>query len=235
LTAYDLASGAVKWQWKDGGTPYGSPVFMTVDGVKQVVTPFDGGIAGVRADDGKLLWKVASPVSGYANSYSTPVVEGTTLIYSFSTLVPKKAGGKGGGGSTIALKIEKKGDGFTATELWKKSFAPIGYVTPTLKDGLLYGVSSGLTFFCLDAKTGDQLWTDPTKRGTCGSILDAGPVMLSLTSDSKLVAFEPSGQAYKQVAQYTVSSEETWAVPIIAGNRVLVKDKGGTLTLWTIE
>jgi outer membrane protein assembly factor BamB len=236
LTAYDLATGAVKWQWKDGGTPYGSPVFMTVDGVKQVVTPFDGGLVGVSAADGKFLWKVTSPVSGYANSYSTPVVEGATLVYSFSTPVPKKAGGKGGGGgSMIALKIEKKGDAFTTTELWKKSFAPIGYVTPTLKDGLLYGVSSGLTFFCLDAKTGEQLWADSAKRGVCGSILDAGAVMLSLTSDSKLVAFEPSGTAYKQVAQYTVSNEETWGVPIIAGNRVYVKDKGGTLTLWTIE
>jgi hypothetical protein len=32
-----------------------------------------------------------------------------------------------------------------------------------------------------------------------------------------------------------VSDSPTWSVPIIAGNRVFVKDKGGSLTLWTIE
>ena len=234
LTAYELATGAVKWHWSEGKTPYGSPVLMTVDGVQQVVTPFDGGLAGVNAADGKLLWKVESPLTGYANSYSTPVFEGSTLIYSFSIPVPKKGGG--GGGSMVAFKIEKKGDAFAATELWKKkSFGAASYHTPILKDGLLYGVSISLNFFCVDAKTGTQLWTDSAKRGVCGSILDAGPVLLSLTSDSKLVAFEPSGKAYEQVAQYTVSSSETWGVPIIAGNRVFVNDKAGTLTLWTIE
>ena len=28
---------------------------------------------------------------------------------------------------------------------------------------------------------------------------------------------------------------ETWCVPIVAGNRIFVKDKAGSLTLWTLE
>ena len=42
LTAFDLADGAVTWKWTGGGIPYGSPVLMTVDGVKQIVTPTQG-------------------------------------------------------------------------------------------------------------------------------------------------------------------------------------------------
>ena len=228
LTAYDLASGAVKWQWTGGGAPYGSPVLMTVDGVKQVVTPYEGGIAGVGLADGKLLWHVKIAGGGYQANYSTPLFDGNTMIYSIT-------GGKKGGGSTAAYKIEKKSDAFAATELWKKPIAAAGYHTPLLKDGLIFGVSSANTFFCVDAKTGAELWKDSTKRGKCGSILDAGPVLLSLTSDSKLVAFKASGKAYEEVATYTVASSETWAVPIIAGNRIFVKDKGGSLALLTIE
>ena len=60
--------------------------------------------------------------------------------------------------------------------------------------------------------------------------------MLSLTSDSKLVAFKAERQGVQAGrAQYTVSNSETWGVPIIGGNRVFVNDKAGTLTLWTIE
>ncbi|MBI1829941.1 MAG: hypothetical protein HYR84_00660, partial [Planctomycetes bacterium] len=57
----------------------------------------------------------------------------------------------------------------------------------------------------------------------------------SLNADKNLIAFRPSGKGYEEVAKYRVSDSETWCVPIIAGNRVFVKDKAGSLTLWTIE
>ena len=229
LTAFDLNSGAVKWTGPGGGAPYGSPVLMTVEGTKKVVTPTgSNNLIGVNLADGKPLWQVKLEGGSYFPNYSTPLIDGAMVYYSVT-------GGKGAKGNFIALKIEKKGDGFTATQVWKKPFAAAGYHTPLLKDGLLFGVSSGKTFFCLDAKTGDELWKDKTTRGECGSILDAGPVLLSLTSDKQLVAFKASNKEYMELAKYTVSDAETWSVPILAGNRIFVKDKGGSLTLWTIE
>src|SRR5262249_34072818 len=58
LTAFDLANGEPKWEWKGGQAPYGSPVLMTVDGTKLVVTPYAGGLAVVTLADGKLAWEV---------------------------------------------------------------------------------------------------------------------------------------------------------------------------------
>jgi outer membrane protein assembly factor BamB len=235
LTAFDLNSGAVKWTGPAGGAPYGSPVLMTVEGTKQVVTPTgSNNLVGVNLADGKQLWQVKLEGTSYFANYSTPLVHGAMIYYSVSA-------GKGGkGGNTMALKIEKNADGFTAAQVWKKSFAAAGYHTPLLKDGLLFGVSSGKTFFCVDAKTGEELWKDTKARGECGSILDVGPVLLSLTSDKELVAFKASNMGYMEIAKYTVADAPTWSVPIIAGNRVFVKDKGtkdkdGSLTLWTIE
>ncbi len=232
LTAFDLNTGEAKWTGPGGGAPYGSPVLMTVAGVKQVVTPTgSNNLVGVNLADGKQLWQVKLEGTSYFANYSTPLVHGAMVYYSISA-------GKGGkGGNTIALKIEKKDDGFAANQVWKKPFAAAGYHTPLFSDdqGVIFGVSSAKTFFCFDAKTGEELWKDKTTRGDCGSILDAGPVLLSLTSDSKLVAFRASNKEYMEVAKYTVSDSPTWAVPIIAGNRVFVKDKAGALTLWTIE
>ena len=81
---------------------------------------------GIGVDDGKLLWKV-----GYRSRYNsgTPIVDGQTVIYS------------GPGPGTVALKIEKQGDVFTAKQLWKKPQAAGIYNTPVLKDGLLYGLA----------------------------------------------------------------------------------------------
>lgn len=241
LTAYDLTTGDATWTWSGGGAPHGSPVLMTVAGTRQIVTPTaKNNLAGVKLADGKLLWEVNLETgASYTGNYSTPLVDGQMVYYS-ATGGGGGKGGRGKGGKSLAsntraLKIDKKDDAFAATEVWKKPFAAAGYHTPLFKDGLIFGVSSGQTFFCVDAKTGEELWKDSTQRGQCGSILDAGPVLLSLTSDSKLVAFQPSSKGYTEVAKYTVSASETWSVPILAGNRVFVKDKAGSLTLWTME
>jgi outer membrane protein assembly factor BamB len=234
LTAFDLASGESKWEWPGGGTPYGSPILMTVDGTKQVVTPSVGVLAGISLADGKPLWEYKLPDTQYQNNFSTPIIDGQTVIYTWAA--------KGGRGSTVALRIEKKGNEFAATEAWKNDVAAHQYHAPVLKDGLLFGVTAqGRNFFCVDAKTGKQLWVDKgTQRGDCGHILNAGSVMIALTSDSNLVVFEPSNKEYKELAKYKVVDaagiDGAWSCPIIAGNRIYVKDKAGagSLTLWTI-
>jgi outer membrane protein assembly factor BamB len=107
-----------------------------------------------------------------------------------------------------------------------------------LKDGLLYGLATagkGATnLFCMDARTGDELWTDKTARGECGAVLDAGSVLLALTSDSNLVAFKPSNKEYLEVAKIKVADTPSWAYPIVTGNRVFVKDRDSVI-LWAIE
>jgi outer membrane protein assembly factor BamB len=233
LTAFDLATGDAKWEWKGGGTPYGSPILMTVDGTKQIVTPTLGALAGVSLDGGKELWqvKVGSGGGDYQSNFSTPIVDGQKVIFSAA---PKGKGG-GGAGGTFALKIDKKGDGFKETEIWRKELAAHHYHTPVLRDGLLFGTSKALNLFCMSAQTGETLWTDDAKRGQCGSILDAGSVLLSLSSDKELIVMEPNSKEFKEIAKYKVADAETWAVPIVAGNRIFVRDRGGSLTLWTID
>jgi outer membrane protein assembly factor BamB len=227
LTTFDLAGGDVKWQWTGGGAPYGSPALMTVDGVAQVVTPSVGVLAGVSLADGKQLWSVPlGAASDYQTNFSTPLIDGATVIYSASS--------KGKPGTLFAVKIDKSADGFKATEVWKNASSADKYHAPLLRDHLVFGVNTSLNFFCLDAKSGAQLWTDKTKRGQCGCILDAGAVLLAQTSDKQLIAMKASNKEYAEVAKYTVADSETWCVPIVAGHRIFVKDKGGSLTLWTM-
>jgi outer membrane protein assembly factor BamB len=231
IVAYDLASGEEKWKWTGEGPAYGSPVLMTVGDSKQLVTLTESSLIGVEVGNGKQLWKTV-----YKSRYNscTPIIDGQTVICSSQP------------GGTVAFKIEKEGDGFTAKELWKKSHAAGIYNTPVLKDGLLYGLSPSPTaaaarmhqppnnFFCMNAQTGEELWTDKALRGECGAVLDAGSVLLALTSDSNLVAFKPSNKEYTELAKIKVADTETWAYPIVAGNRIFVKDHE-SLIAWAID
>ena len=148
----------------------------------------------------------------------TPVVDGQTSIYS------------GQGRGTKAVKFEKKGDAITATQVWSSSLGS-QFSTPVLKDGLLFGLSDKGNFFCLDAKTGKTNWTDSVNRTTYGTLLDAGSVIIALTSKSQLTVFQATDKAFTPVADIKVADTATYSSPVVAGKRVIVKDVNDLLML----
>ena len=222
IVAYDLATGDQKWKWTGDGTAYASPVILTIDGTKMVVTLTAKKIVGIGVTDGKLLWEVPFPVQGRAYNAATPIVDGATVIYA------------GSGRGTKAVKIEKTADGFAAKELWSNPDNAVQFNSPVLKGGQIYGLSQNGVIFCLDAKDGKTLWTAELGGKGFGSIVDAGSALLALTPKGDLTVFEPSDKEYKKVSSYKVADTETYAYPVVAGKGVFVKEKD-SLTLWTID
>jgi outer membrane protein assembly factor BamB len=70
-------------------------------------------------------------------------------------------------------------------------------------------------------------------RGGYGSIVDAGSALAALTPSSELIFFQPSDKAYSELARYKVASTPTYAYPVLAGNRIFIKDQDSVI-LWTI-
>jgi len=222
VVAFDLATGDAKWKWAGEAPMYASPVVLTADGVKQIVTLSEKSVVGLGAADGKLLWQIPFVPQGMAYNAATPIVDGQTVIFT------------GAGRGTKAVKIEKQGDGFAAKELWSNDQVAPQFNSPVLKDGLLFGLTDKGNLFCLNAKTGQTAWTDATKRGGAfASVLDAGSVLLALPSNSELIVFKPGDKQYDEVARIKVAESATYAHPLVAGNRIFVRDQD-TVALLTI-
>ncbi len=224
IIAYDLATGDQKWRWAGEGPEYASPVLLTVEGTKQIVTLTEKNIVGVGVANGKLLWQLPFVPQGRAYNAATPIVDGQTVIYT------------GAGRGTRAVKVERQADGFAAKELWSNPELATQFNTPVLKDGLLFGLSDRSILFCINARTGQTAWADATARGSrgFGSIVDAGSCLFVLTNDSELIIFEPDGKAYSEITRYKVAETPTYAHPVIAGNRVFVKDQE-SMAMWMVE
>jgi len=224
IIAYDLSTGDEKWRWSDEGPEYASPALLTVDGTKQIVTLTEKSIVGVGLADGKLLWQLPFAPVRRAYNAATPIVDGKTVIF-----IGASRGAK-------AVKIEKQGDGFVAKELWSNEEVDVQFNTPVLKEGLLFGLTSKDNLFCINAQTGKTAWIDTTKRGKGGfaAILDAGSILLALPSNSELIVFKPSDSEYTELAKIKVVDAATYAHPVIAGNRIYVKDKEA-LAMWAID
>ena len=65
-------------------------------------------------------------------------------------------------------------------------------------------------------------------------MVDAGSAVLVLPSNSELIVFKPDDKQFQQLAQIKVSETSTYAHPVLAGNRVFVKDQDA-LTMWAID
>jgi len=104
-----------------------------------------------------------------------------------------------------------------------------------LKDGLLFGLSNSGNLFCINAQTGKTAWTDEAKHGRgFAAIVDVGSVLVALPSTSELIVFKPSGAEYTELARIKVAETPTYAHPVLAGNRVFVRDQD-SLILWTLD
>lgn len=218
ILAFDTKTGEPKWKWEGDAPAFSSPVLMTVDGVKQIVTFTQKKLIGLSLSDGTLLWE--KPFEAEQGNKTTPAVDGRTVFFT------------GQRRGLFAVKIEKQAEGFVVNELWSNDQLGASFTTPVLKDGLLFGYTKGL--FCADAKTGINLWSDTTNRGRSASLLDGGSCMLALCNNCDLIAFKTDNRQYEEIAGFKVAETEIWAHPVIAGNRIYIKDKE-SLAMWVLE
>ena len=223
FVAFDLATGSVKWKVNGEAPPYGSPVLMTIDSTSQVVFQGQTKLVSFNLADGKQLWELETPVgTGRVNNAASPVADGNKIYYT------------GLNNGVNAAEIKKAGSNYTVTKLWSNPDFTTVYNTPVLKDGFLYGISSQSRLFCIDAGTGKTAWTDETALQNFGSIVDAGQVLIALTSNSHFVVLKPDGQKFNKVAQLKLAETGIYSHPIVSGNRIFIKDVE-SLTLYTVN
>jgi outer membrane protein assembly factor BamB len=211
--AYNASSGLQKWKWDGEAPEYASPVLLTVAGTKQIVMLTEKSLVGLGAADGKLLWQ--SPFVSQARAYNsaTPIIDGKMVIIT------------GQGRGTKALKIEKKGDAFVATEVWSNPQIAAQFCTPVLRNGLLFGITGHGDLFCVDAKDGKTAWTSAANLGRYGAMINAGSVIMALPENGELIVFKPNAGKFEQLARIKAAATKTYALPVIAGKRIFVKDQ----------
>ncbi len=218
LIAFDLVSGEPKWKLDGDAPSSASPVVMTVEGQKQLVTLTAKHLIGVSLSDGREFWRV--PFAAQQGNNASPVIDGQTVIYT------------GQSKGISAVKIEQQAGTFAATPVWSNPHYGARFTTPILHDGLLFGFNGH--YFCVNANTGEDRWIEDASHGNSAALVDAGAVLFGLSVNSELVAFKPDEKQYTELARYKVADTETWAHPIVAGQRVFIRDHD-SVALWTFE
>ena len=228
VVAYDKRTGALKWQSPAlSGIPgYVTPSIVKVAGEDQLVmitgaagrgrTAKGGSVNGLDPRSGKVLWTFADYQCIIPVPQAVDAGEGRVLV----------TGAYGAG--TVMLKVEKKGDTYAVSELFRNPDFGAHTQPPVLHDGHFYSHytinerSDGLVAMSLDGqikwKTDQQ---PPFVRG--GSILADG-LMLMTDGNTKLYLIEPSPSAFKPLASAVIlEAGDNWAPLALVDGKLLVR------------
>ena len=213
LTAFDPATGAVRWQWAGDGPAYASPVIATIGGTRHVITQTQKSIVSVNATNGALLWQ-APFTTPYEQNSVTPIVVGDLLIYS------------GLEGGTTAVRLARKENQWVASPVWKNDQISMYMSSPVISKTAIYGLSnrSSGQFVALDLATGKTLWTTRGREGENASLIAAGSVLLLSTTGADLIVARANPAKFEEIRRYSVADSAMWAHPALAGRTLLVKD-----------
>jgi outer membrane protein assembly factor BamB len=219
LTAFDRATGTVKWRAGTGGF-FSSPIVIEIAGTRQIVSATLDSVVGVSLD-GRLLWR--HPWDGGSGS-TTPVTSGGLIIVS------------GLDRGVTAIKPTRRGDSWSIETVWKTTDVSMYLSTPVVVNDTLFGLSHKARgqYFAIDAKSGAVLWLGAPRTAENTAVLKAGDLLFLLNADAELIVAKGSLAGFEPVARYRVGSAATWAQPVISGNRIFVKDVT-SLSLWTIR
>ena len=224
LTAFDPATGAVKWSWDGDGPSYGSPIIATIAGTRQVITFSQENLIGVDAANGHLLWRVPFTARATTNSITPLVYAGNTVIVS------------GQGKPLTAYAISQRNGQWSADMAWENPQLSLSFSNAVLVGDAVFSMSAMNSgqFFWADAKTGKTLWTSSPRQGGNAAIVHAGNLLFVLKDDADLMVARSSPGGFEPMKTYTVADSATWPAPAISGNRIFVKDIS-TITLWTLN
>lgn len=223
LTAFDPATGDVKWAWEGDSPAYSSPIVVELAGVRQVVTQSRANIVSVAESNGKLLWKLPF-TTAYEQNSVTPLLVRDMLILS------------GLDKGVLAVRVKREGDALVPQTAWENKEAGMYMNSPVVSGDLLFGFShrNKGQLFCFDAATGKTLWLGPPRSGENAALLVGSSGLLALTNEAQLVIVKATGKGYEEIRRYTVADSATWAHPLVLADGVLVKDVK-TLARWATE
>jgi outer membrane protein assembly factor BamB len=203
---------------------YSSVIAAEVGGVRQYIQFLSGGVVGVSAKDGSLLWHYDHPApTGMGTTCSTPLFQDDCVFAA--------TGYNHGGG---CAKISKDGDDFSAKEQYFVEEMQNQHGGMVLVDGCIYGTGAG-KLYCVDFKTGKVKWEDRSVGK--GSITYADGHLYVRSERGPIALVEANPKEYKETGRFDQpdrSRQSSWCYPVVAGGKLYLHD-GDVLLCYDVK
>jgi len=214
IVALDKMTGATIWTTKElsDEAAYASPIVADVQGVRTIMTyTADAGV-GVRASDGKLMWRYRQAANNTAN-IATPVFFDNKVFYTSNY---------GTGGALLGLRTEN-GE-VRAQEIYMTREMQNHHGGVVLVDGYLYGYNNAI-LTCLEFATGKMMWRN---RSVGKGALAAAAGQLYIVGEDHVVGLvDATPSAYREKGRFQIKDlgAPAWAHPVVSNGYLYIRNQ----------
>jgi outer membrane protein assembly factor BamB len=220
--AVDKKTGAPVW-WSDTNhqvrdSYYSYPIIVNINGQRLLISGGgDGGVHAFKVRTGEKVW---SHMFAHGSVNIAPVVDGNLVYIGHG----EENADSNRQGRFTCLDAAQVTDGKPKV-VWDKPGYKIKFCSPILHDGRLYICDETARMFCLDAKTGKQLWTKTYGRNAKGSPVWADGKIYVAAVNSEFLILRPGDKTcdtlYKQYFPNRGGADvEINGSPAVANGRV---------------
>jgi outer membrane protein assembly factor BamB len=214
MVALDKMTGKTVWasdQLSDEAG-YASPIAADVQGVRVYMTLTSDAGVGVRASDGRLMWRFQPVANGTAN-VATPIFHDNKVFYTSAY----------GTGAALLGLTAQNGE-VKAQQIYFTRDMQNHHGGVLLVDGYLYGFHNNI-LTCLDFPTGKTQWRDRSVGKGSLTYADGNLYILSEDNVVGLAAASPAG--YREKGRFKISDQglPSWAHPVVSGGRLYIRNQ----------
>jgi len=223
IVALDKMTGETIWTSKglSDRAGYSSSIVAEVDGVRLILAFTSSAAVGVRASDGRPLWRYEKVANGTAN-VATPIFHAGKVFYTSAY-----------GTGAALLELTSGGDRIKAEEVYFTRDMQNHHGGVILVDGYLYGFSGNI-LTCLDFETGKRVWRDRSVGKGSLAFADGHLYLVGENNVVGLARATPKG--YFERGRFSIEDQgkPSWAHPVISDGRLYIRNLG-TLTCYDIR
>ena len=223
VVALNKMTGATVWTSKElsDEAGYSSAVVASVQGVRTVMTLTAAAGVGLRASDGKLMWRYERVANDTAN-ITTPVFFDDKVFYTSAY----------GTGAALLGLTAKDGE-VTAREIYFTREMQNHHGGVLLVNGYLYGFNNSI-LTCLEFATGKMMWRHRSVGK--GSLTFADGRLYLLGEDNVVGLAEATPAGYRQTGRFDIPDQglPSWAHPVISGGTLYIRNQK-TLTTYDVR
>jgi outer membrane protein assembly factor BamB len=193
MLSIDKATGKNIWKTDlpEGGS-WATPAVVNHQGREQIVISISGRVASFDAASGREIWAVNRQKGDVVSSPSVS----ESLVVIGSSLK----------GSTVAVKMGGEGDITDKQIAWRATNATGYYASPLVYQGRVYLVNRVGAIFCLDLKTGAELWNARIEGECWASPMAVGDRIYFFTIDGNSKVLR-AGEKLEVLAENRLSIE----------------------------
>jgi outer membrane protein assembly factor BamB len=211
VAALSRTDGHTIWKIKQDkpSHSFSTPIFRQMAGKMQMILGGNKEVSSYNPADGSRYWFVNGPSEDFC---STPVYNEKSGLVLISSAWPVR--------TLLAIKPDGQGDVTSTKVVWQSAKGAFYVPSPVCTDEYLFSTMTNGQVHCIEAATGNIVWTENLGKQYASPVLAGG--LVYIPNDTGVITVIQPGATFQAVAKND-TGEKMFASPAISNGKIYLR------------